>query len=67
MTFIQERLFDVSEMAVSMKAFVRAKLEGFPIRQAARAEKRKQQREKFRAGASETQECFGLVEFGDSA
>jgi hypothetical protein len=48
-TCIQERLFDVGEMAISMREFVQAKLEGFSLRQAARAEKRKRQREKRNA------------------
>ena len=59
MICIQDRLFDVSEMAISMKAFVQARLEGFGLRQAARADKR--QREKRNADArGDTQQCFGF-------
>jgi hypothetical protein len=51
-------------MAVSVRVFVRSRLEGFELRQAARAERRKQQR-LLRAGtveadAGETQSCFGF-------
>lgn len=64
MICIQERLFERSEMAVSIRAFVRGRLEGFALRQAVRAEKRRRQRQ-LRASAADArtrdmQACFGF-------
>ena len=64
MICIQERLFERSEMAVSVRAFVRGRLEGFALRQAARAEKWRRQRQ-LRASAADArtrdmQTCFGF-------
>jgi len=60
----QERLFERGEMPVSVRAFVRTRLEGFALRQAARAEKRKQQRLPraftVKPDADETQAWFGF-------
>jgi hypothetical protein len=47
-------------MAVSVRAFVRARLEGFELRQAARVEKRKQQRAKVRVSDGASQGYFGF-------
>jgi hypothetical protein len=60
----QGRLFERAEMAVSVRVFVRGKLEGFAIRQAARAQRR-QRRAALRASAAdspavEPQACFAF-------
>lgn len=58
---IQERLFDPIEVAVSVREFVRANLEGFALRQAARAEKRRRQcAARHAEAANDTQACFGF-------
>jgi len=58
----QERLFGRSEMAVPVRVYVLARLVGFGLRQAARAERRKQQRAKLHVSdsASLLQACFGF-------
>jgi len=60
----QGRFFERGEMAVSVQVFVRVRLEGFALRQAARAQSR-QRRAELRASATasqavETQACFAF-------
>ena len=64
MSCVQERLFERGEMAVSVRAFVQARMEGFELRQAARAGWRKRRAE-LRTGATdsqpgETQACLAF-------
>ena len=58
-------MFERGEMAVPVRVFVRGKLEGFTLRQAARAERR-QRRAELRASAADLRagETQGCLAFG---